>query len=336
MDSLTQAVLGASVAGAIAPAGQRRKALLLGAALGTLPDLDVLIRYDDAVENFTYHRGFSHSLFVLVPLALLLWAALNRFWAPVRGAPRRWLAAVLLALVTHPLLDAHTAYGTQLLWSLDSPPVIWSTMFIIDPLFTLPLVVGVVFAGIRPLSPAVRKALPLALAVSAAYLSWTWVAKAAVERNADVELARLGYGDAPVFSTPAPFTSLLWRIVVMTGDGYLEGYDSLLVTSRPVEFSAYPSDSAALAQAQDIWAVGRLTWFAHGFIRADVIDDRLIVTDLRMGGEPKYVFRHAVAKRGNPHWQAVPSELLDTRFSRHDVSKLRRLLWHETAQRAPH
>lgn len=329
MDSLTQAVLGASVAGAIAPAGHRRKALLLGAALGTLPDLDVLIRYDDAVENFTYHRGFSHSLIVLVPTALLLWAALYRFWAPVRGAPQRWLVAVFLALVTHPLLDAHTAYGTQLLWPLDSPPVMWSTMFIIDPLFTLPLIVGVAFAAIRPLAPATRRALPLTLALSVAYLGWTWTAKSAVERAADRELARLGYRDAPVFTTPAPFTSLLWRIVIMTDDGYLEGYDSLLVSGRPIDLEAYPSNVAALAEAQDVWAVGRLVWFAHGFVKADVIDDRLILSDLRMGGEPKYVFRHVVAKRGNPHWQSVPTELLQVKFTERDVAMLWRRLREE-------
>ena len=109
MDPLTQAVLGASVAGVCAPAGQRRKAMLAGAMLGTLPDLDVLIDYDDAVRNFTYHRGFSHSLFVLTPFAVALWLLLRRWWAPAREAPGRWLAAIALTLLTHPLLDAHTA-----------------------------------------------------------------------------------------------------------------------------------------------------------------------------------------------------------------------------------
>ena len=112
MDSLTQAVLSASIAGAVAPAGQRRKALLVGAALGTLPDLDVVIDYGDAVRNFTNHRSFSHSLIVLATFSVLLWLLLRRWWAPVREAPLRWLAVISLALLTHPLLDAHTAYGT--------------------------------------------------------------------------------------------------------------------------------------------------------------------------------------------------------------------------------
>ena len=53
---------------------------------------------------------------------------------------------VWLCLVTHPLLDAFTVYGTQILLPFSDYPVGWSTLFIIDPLYTLPLVVGVVAA----------------------------------------------------------------------------------------------------------------------------------------------------------------------------------------------
>lgn len=76
MDSLSQVVLGASVGGAVMGRTLGRSALLSGALLGTLPDLDVLIDYGDAVANFTEHRGFSHSLLVLLPASLLLaWGA---------------------------------------------------------------------------------------------------------------------------------------------------------------------------------------------------------------------------------------------------------------------
>jgi inner membrane protein len=204
MDSLTQAALGAAIGGAIAPAGQRRKALLAGAVLGTVPDLDVLIDYGDAVANFTYHRGFSHSLFVLPPFALVLWLSLRRWWAPVRDAPVQWLAIVFLALVTHPLLDAHTAYGTQLLWPLDVQPAMWATLFIIDPLYTLPLLVGVVLAAVRPASGTVIRA---CLLLSTVYLGWSWVAQSTIARHVDDELAARGIHDAPVFIVPTPFNT---------------------------------------------------------------------------------------------------------------------------------
>ena len=326
MDSLTQAALGAGVAAICVPPEQRRRALLVGMALGTLPDLDVLIDYGDAVANFTYHRGFSHSLFVLPPFAVLLWLALRRWWAPVRAAPGRWLAAILLALTTHPLLDAHTAYGTQLLWPLDSPPVMWSTLFIIDPLFTLPLVIGITAAALRPLSARSGRVLATAVALATAYVGWSWVAKAIVESNARELLAASQLDAAPMFSAAAPFNTLLWRVVVLTDDGYLEVFDSLLLDEGTLDFQAFPSGAETLADAQHIWAVQRLQWFAHGFVKAEAVDDELIVTDLRMGYEPRYVFRHAVAERSNPGWQAIPTRQVPTTFRGEELAAaLRRI-----------
>ena len=329
MDSLTQAVLGASIAGACAPRGQRRKALLAGAALGTLPDLDVFIDYGGAVENFTFHRGFSHSLFVLAPFSLVLWLALRRWWAPVRAAPLPWLAAISLALLTHPLLDAHTAYGTQLFWPLSVSPTSWATLFIIDPLYTLPLLIGVLLAIFLPASRWSDNGLRAGLALSTLYLGWSWIAQGIVEQHAEKALAELRGENTSMFITPTPFNTLLWRVVARTGDGYLEGFDSLLVDEDKIEFKAYSSDERALLEAGDLWAVKRLRWFSRDFIKAHVEDDRLIISDLRMGQEPHYVFRHVVAVRGNPHWQAVPSELLPFAIDQRALGSVWQRLWAE-------
>ncbi len=329
MDSLTQALLGATVAGVCAPRGHRRKALLAGAALGTLPDLDVFIDYGGAVENFTFHRGFSHSLFVLAPFSLLLWWVLKQLWAPVREAPGRWLAAISLALLTHPLLDAHTAYGTQLFWPIPVPPTSWATLFIIDPMFTLPLLVAVVLAASLPTRRLSDTGLRLGLALSALYLGWSWTAQGIAARHAEAALADAGLADAPMFITPAPFNTLLWRVVVRTDNGYLEGFDSLLVDEPGLEFRAYTSDTRAMAEADSIWAVQRLRWFARDFVRADVESERLVISDLRMGQEPHYVFRHVVAVRDNPHWVPVTTELLPFSIDQRALGRVWQRLWAE-------
>jgi inner membrane protein len=327
MDSLSQAVLGASVAGAFAPSGQRGKAMLVGAGLGTLPDLDVFIDYGGDVENFTYHRGFSHSLFVLAPFSVLLWLLLRRWWAPVREEPLRWLAAISLALLTHPLLDAHTAYGTQLFWPLAVPPTAWATLFIIDPLYTLPLLVGVLVAIFR--REAGGAALRAGLVISTLYVGWSWVAQTLVMRNVEDALASMQIQDARVFLTPAPLNTLLWRAVVMTDDNYLEGFDSLLIDEGTMRFTAYPSDVDAMEDAGDIWAVQRLRWFARDFVRARVENDSLVISDLRMGQEPYYVFNHVVAFRGNPHWKEAPGTLLPISFSDRALAETWDRIWHD-------
>ena len=311
MDSLTQITLGACVAAAAVPPGQRRKAAGLGAFLGTLPDLDVFLNYGGPVENFTMHRGFSHSLFVLAGFGSLLWLILQRWWKPVREHPRPWLAAILLALLTHPLLDAHTAYGTQLFWPLGSPPVAWATLFIIDPLYTLPLLVGLIAVLIRPASKIAGRFLTTGLVVSTLYLGWSWIAQGVVARNAHQSLAAQGLGAPRMFITPSPLNTLLWRVVARTENGYFEGFDSLVADDGPIRFTFHPSDDQALAAASaDVPAAGRLQWFADGFVSADVSDGTLIITDLRMGAGDNYVFRHAVAEYGNPRWQPIPAQRL--------------------------
>lgn len=295
--------------------------------LGTLPDLDVFIDYGDAVRNFTYHRGFSHSLFVLAPFSVILWLLLRRWWAPVRESPLPWLAAISLALLTHPLLDAHTAYGTQLFWPLATPPTMWATMFIIDPAYTLPLLVGTVIAASRPLEKWSRTALQTGLALSTLYLGWSWVAQTTVARHVDDTLAKLQLRGAPVFITPSPLNTLLWRIVVLTEDGYLEGFDSLMLNDNEISFTAHESDGEALIEASDVWAVARLRWFSQDFLKSEVDADKLVVSDLRMGQEPFYVFTHVAAARGNPHWKAIPTELLPFSFANRSLTGTWSRIW---------
>ncbi len=327
MDSVTQAVLGAAIGGAIAPTGARRKAMLVGAGLGTLPDLDIFIDYGGAVENFTFHRGFSHSLFVLAPFSVVLWLILRRWWAPVREAPWRWLALISLALLTHPLIDAHTAYGTQLLWPLEPHPAMWATLFIIDPLYTLPLLFAVLVASIRPLAAFSGSALRAALLISTLYVGWSWIAQGIARGHVDEALAGMGIEDAPVFLTPTPFNTLLWRAVVLTEDGYLEGFDSLVLHEGTMRLEAYESDKEALEAASNVWAVQRLRWFSRDFMRATVEDGQLVLADLRMGTEPTYIFTHVVAGEGKPHWIEIETVLLPVSFSDRALVEVWQRIW---------
>jgi len=327
MDSVTQAVFGASVAGVCAPPGYRGRALIAGAALGTLPDLDVFLDYGGVVENFTYHRGFSHSLFVLAPVSILIWLALLRIWQPARESPGRWLAVVALALVTHPLLDAHTAYGTQLFWPIPVSPVSWSTLFIIDPLYTLPLIVGVVVASVREKTSTAGVALAAGLAISTAYMGWSWVARGLVAGEARAAMAEKGIPGAPLFLTPTPLNTLLWRVVILTGDGYFEGVDSVVIDDGPLQLRFFPSDTASLEAASDVWAVYRLRWFTRDFLEASVQDNRLVIADIRMGQAPAYPFRFVVAARDNPHWREIPGEAASSELRLEDFGGIWARIW---------
>ena len=309
MDSLSQIVLGGAVAAAIAPAAHRRAALLAGAALGTLPDLDSLpiaLFSDNPVTLMTVHRSFSHSLFVLPLVGWLVWWLFKRFGnGRVAASPVRWFWAIQLALVTHPLLDAFTVYGTQLWWPLMPPPTMWSSMFIIDPLYTVWLLVACIVAWFLRERAAAQRALAVGLMLSSAYLGWSLLAKTMVDREAERTLASMGLGGASYFSVPMPFNTLLWRVVAMTPSGYVEAERSVLADDGPLQFRGYPSNVQALAEAHAVPVVQRLSWFNRGFMRARVQQDRLVLSDLRMGLEPDYSFSFEVAERRDGSWHPV-------------------------------
>lgn len=314
MDSLSQIVLGAALAAAIAPAGHRRAALLAGAALGTLPDLDALVIPlfgGDAVDQMTMHRSLSHSLFVLPWVGALIWWLFRRRGGRVAQSPMRWFWAMQLALITHPLLDAFTVYGTQLWWPLAPPPTMWSSVFIIDPLYTLWLLAACIVAWVARERIVAQRALVAGLVLSTAYLGWSLAAKAMVDRAAADALAAMGLQDAPRFSVPMPFNTLLWRVVAMTPDGYVESERSLVADRGPMRFRRHTSDIAALQAVSGFAKVERLRWFNHGFMKAEERDGRLILSDLRMGAEPDYIFNFVVARRNSPTWREIPVEQLD-------------------------
>ena len=310
MDSLTQAGLGAAVAGVVMPRLGRR-ALVLGAALGTLPDLDVLIDYGDAVANFTRHRGFSHSLPVLTGVATLF-AWLASRWRRSRQIATfgHWWALFALCLLTHPILDAFTTYGTQLLWPLPMKPVSWDNLSIIDPAYTLPLLIGVIAFAMRPTR---HRLLAAMLALSCVYIVFSFAAQAYVASRVNAALADRGLADAPVLIQPAPLTTLLWRVTVVADDHALEGWVSLFDGDAPVELDPWPLGARWREIAMAMPDGRRLAWFCGPFLRYRVqrtaSGEELLATDIRLLVPGAHPFVFAIAQRGaDGGWQAMRGE----------------------------
>jgi inner membrane protein len=300
MDSLSQMALGAAVG--VATMGRRTavwKAALWGAVAGTLPDLDVLIDHGNPVHNMVLHRAETHAPFWLTLFSLPFAAAvarLNGQWA----LWRRWWLALWLALVTHPLLDAMTVYGTQLALPFSDHPFGVGSVFIIDPLYTLPLLVGAVWAVATRGSRRGFAANAAGLVLSTAYLGWGVVAQQQVERIAQASLAAQGIQTERVLVTPSAFNSVLWRVVAVAGDSFHEGFYSLLDKEPRINFDRFDRGAALAAELQNADAVQRIAAFSKGFYKLQQNGARVLLSDLRMGQEPAYIFTFEVAERRSP------------------------------------
>lgn len=324
MDSVTQLALGAAVGEAALGRKVGYRALVWGGLCGTLPDLDVFVPLGDAVSDFTYHRSASHSFIVLAALTPLVAWVIVRVHPNTREYFKRWCLLVYLAFATHALLDCFTAYGTQVFWPLADTPVAWATVFIIDPLYTLPLLAGVTAAlALTRQTDRGHRINQVGLLVSTLYLAWTVAAKAHVDQVMAGSLDVQSMPHDGIFTTPAPFNSLLWRAVAMDPAGYYEGYYSVLDEDRRVEFVHHASEQGLLDGIRDHWPVRRLQWFSKGFYGVNREHAAVVISDLRMGVADSYAFRFKVGEIGNPHPVAVPPERLP---AVRDMNKLRWML----------
>lgn len=146
MDPLSQAVLGASLSQCFAKKENFKIAIVSGALGGLLPDIDVLIHSSsDPLLALQFHRHFTHSLimvpFLALPVALAVW-----YFSKKKISLKEIYLYAFLGVLTHGLLDACTSYGTQLLWPFSNLRVAWNNVAIIDPLFTIPGLIGVLWA----------------------------------------------------------------------------------------------------------------------------------------------------------------------------------------------
>lgn len=336
MDSLTQVALGSAVGYAVLGNKVGRKAIAWGAILGTLPDLDVFLPYGGSVEAFTYHRGFSHSLFVhLLISPLIVWLIL-KIHTGMQAYKTRWFWLVFLCLSTHALLDALTVYGTQLMWPLTEHPFALSSMFIIDPLYTLPLLIGLAFTLLPKITAnKAYKVNAITLGISTAYLCLAFVIKLTIDDKVKTALNNRNINVTAYISTPAPLTTLLWRVVVMSDGHYYEGYASVFDSANEVTLNAYKTTPSLIKPIDNQWGIQRLQWFTKGFYAIGQQNAKVILSDLRMGMQCQYVFNFVVGEQAESGIKVGNFERLSQRPSFKSAGNIWLRIWQPEISLAP-
>jgi inner membrane protein len=264
LDPVTQTALGAAV-GACFRTRLGGKAIVIGALCGFSPDLDVLIP-GDSFSSLVHHRGFTHALPVLTAISPAVgWLALR--WSRT-GTLVVWTHLAFWALVTHPLLDWCTTYGTQLWLPLTNARYSNDAVAVIDPVGTLPLLIAVAI-NLRSDWTAARQAAwsTAMLALFGLFLLVGYVAAESAKQYAARQLDREGIAVAEIRAPATMFNVVLRRVVARTNDGrLLVGHVSALVP-RPIEFAEAPWLDEPLRRELLTTREGRIfVWFADDLL----------------------------------------------------------------------
>ncbi len=317
MDSLSQIVLGAAV-GEIA-LGKKigNRGQLIGAIAGTIPDLDVFLNplFTDEITKLQIHRGYSHSMFVHLVLAIPF-AWLCHIIFKKRFSFKLWYITWFLCLFTHTLLDCCTTYGTQLLLPFTNYLVGFNNIAVVDPFWTLPfMLILIVCMFFRRENPVRIKWAYAAVAYSLLYMGYTVVNKNTVHGHFAAELDRQDIHTDALYTSPSMFNNWLWDGIAVTNDSIFLAEYSTLQEQENVQWVSYARNLNLLENHPAQREIKVLQWFSQGKYLVQEVHGELHFFIVKWGradfrkteAHEAFVFYWRIFKQ-NGVWQAAPVE----------------------------
>lgn len=287
MDSFTQIVLGAAVGEAVLGKKVGNKALLWGAIAGTIPDLDIFLTpFFNDVDALYIHRGYSHSLLFSILFAPILGFIITKIYKKKRQATfKQWTTLAFLSLVTHPLLDIFTIYGTPIFLPFSSYRVAFCSVNVIDFFYTIPFLISVLIVLFNKKNIKLRRLANFAgLALTTMYLMFTIINKFYIDNYFEKQLNQQNLVYSEIKTTPLPGSNFLWQCVAKTDKGfYLSNHSIIKDKNKNAEFYFIKQNKFLLNEYKENLSIIKLIKFTNGFFVVKKTNNGILFSDIKFG-----------------------------------------------------
>ena len=285
MDTLTHTAIGICSGHLIAGKQLGKRAMAFGAIANNLPDIDVIANlWAGDTKALLIHRGITHSFLANIILTFALSWVFKKIYSEKNISYKKWLLLFGSGLALHLFTDALTSYGTGWFEPFHQARVTFNTIFILDPLFSLPVVVAaLLILFMRNDSPRSFIFSKAGLIISFAYLSFTIFNKLYINSVVEKNLKRQGIVYADYLATPTPLNNLLWYIVAKNGDMFQVGYYSVLDNDDTISFRRFTRNDSLLGFPCDTSSLADLVRFSKGYYCLRREQDTIIFSDMRFG-----------------------------------------------------
>jgi len=336
MDPLSQAVLGASLSQSVASKKNQRSALVMGALAGMAADLDILIQSaKDPLLFLEFHRQFTHSL-IFIPVGALLCALVFYFVMKSAWFQKKWPSNNLsfsqiylfsfLGYATHGLLDACTSYGTQLFWPFSNTRIAWNIVSIIDPLFTVPVLILIFLALFRKN----KRYAQIAFSYAIIYLSIGIIQNNRAETAVQQLAKQRGHTIQRTLVKPSFANRHVWKIMYEYDERYYVDavrllWDTEIITGTSIKKLNIQRDLAWLPKnSQQRKDIERFRWFSDDYLAISKNDPNFII-DVRYSFMPNQIksiwgikLKQTIIENGNlsPHVDYVIKNRPDKKTTR--------------------
>ena len=285
MDSITHILLGASVGEAVLGKKIGKKAMLFGAIAGSMPDIDSVMNFFVSdLESLIWHRGFTHSFLAAFIFGPLLGWLTWKYFRKQQSGLFDWTLLFTLNIILHDLLDTATMYGTKLLYPFSQHRYSFDTIFVVDPLYSIPLLVSVIALLILRRDHHSRENWnKFGLGISSLYMAFTFTAHQAAVNALGNAVNLEEKATSEYIAVPTLFNSILWYTVVKSDDGFKAGYYSLFDEDSVPELYFIPRNDhiSQKLSAEQKDALLKLADFSNGFYCLTEENGRIFFNDLR-------------------------------------------------------
>lgn len=286
MDSLTHITLGAVIGEAIAGKSLGRKALIIGAAAQSLPDIDfVLGFFNSPVDDLLAHRGITHSFLFGILVTIGLAYLMKRL---IRGddnfTVKHWMIFLGTEILMHLTIDSLNSYGTGLFEPFTNQRISFNVIFVADPFFTIwSFAALIMLISMKQSNPKRLKLAVLTLLISASYMSVCFVNKAIINSRAERTFALTAFKPKKYFTSPTPLNTMLWYVVAEADSGFYIGYSSVFDREKNIPLEYYPQNNHLLKGVSNQDEVAKLKRFSQGYYTLEKVEETVVLNDLRFG-----------------------------------------------------
>ena len=260
------------------------------------------------------------KLLTMVMLGIIIWSVYKRYFIkeqrPTEASVKDWIILFFLAIVTHPILDSFTTYGTQLFQPFSDYRVSFCNISVADPMYTIPLIISLVLMSRYAKERSLRRILVwIGLGVSSLYMIFTLVNKSHINHVFENSLIENNIEYQRYMTSPTILNNVLWFCLAEREEEYIYGFYSIFDKSDKVELNRIPKNYHLLKANEDDRVIKILNWFSNGYYTVtDRKDGVLQINDMRFGmfenvaGKEDFIFRFGIQKANDGSYRLVDEQ----------------------------
>ena len=243
-----------------------------------------------------------------------------------------WVKLFFWAIVTHPILDCFTMYGTQLFQPFSDMRVSFDNISVADPLYTVPFLTCVILMSFCARSSSKRRIINwIGIVISSLYMIFTIYNKQRINYIFESTLQQANVKYKKYVTGPTILNNVLWHGAAETDTSIVYGLYSFFDKDKEFDLVYMPKKDYLLQAQPDDRAINTLKWFSDGMYTVmKKKDGRLQMNDMRYGTftqegdlEEQFVFKFILTKNAEGYYDMEE----DRRRPDDDPAKMATELW---------